>query len=62
MFTKTKLYLKGEIKINVILNGYSLITSNFPLEILSFIVVQKIVLSHECTMSTNTGQFTQHLP
>lgn len=47
---------------NGILNGYFLITSNFSLETLSFIVVQKIVLSCECTMSTNTGQFTQHLP
>lgn len=47
---------------NLILKGYTIVTSNSSLLILNFLVLQKIILLCECTMFTNTGQFTQHLP
>lgn len=47
---------------NLILYGYTIVTSNFSLVILNFLELQKIIILCECTMFTNTGQFTQHLP
>lgn len=47
---------------NLILNGYNMVTCNSSLVILNFLVLQKIILLCKCTMFTNTGQFTQHLP